>query len=124
MVFLVLRISLIELPEGLPFFNGLMKKSTLRSLVHFVHLRHGTNMTVELVDKLKDVGFLAATRAGVSIGIDERMRLRAYLARAMRPRAIAPRGPRAGAAREATPSSGGSYEDLYRAALSQISTGA
>ncbi|HXV76159.1 MAG TPA: DNA-directed RNA polymerase subunit beta', partial [Candidatus Polarisedimenticolaceae bacterium] len=59
------------LPEGLPFINGLMKKKTLQSLVHYVYLRHGAHLTVALVDQLKDVGFLFATRAGVSIGIDD-----------------------------------------------------
>ena len=28
-------------------------------------------MTVDLVDRLKDLGFLYATRAGISIGIDD-----------------------------------------------------
>ena len=59
------------MPEGLPFINGLLKKKGLRSLVHYVYLRHGTHMTVALVDKLKDVGFFYATRAGVSIGVDD-----------------------------------------------------
>ena len=59
------------MPAGLPFFNGLMKKKTLQSLVHYVYLRHGLQKTVELVDKLKDLGFLQATRAGVSIGVDD-----------------------------------------------------
>ena len=59
------------LPEELPFVNGLLKKKGLQSFVHYVYLEHGSHMTVDLVDKLKDVGFLYATRAGVSIGIDD-----------------------------------------------------
>ena len=59
------------LPEGLPFLNGLLNKKGLQSFVHHVYLRHGIHATVSLVDELKDIGFLYATRAGVSIGIDD-----------------------------------------------------
>jgi DNA-directed RNA polymerase subunit beta' len=59
------------LPDGLPYVNGLMKKKTLQSLVHYVYLRHGIHKTVSIVDQLKDLGFLYATRAGISIGIDD-----------------------------------------------------
>jgi len=59
------------MPKGLPYFNGLLKKKTLSSLVHYVYLDLGSHKTVDLVDKLKDVGFLYATRAGVSIGVDD-----------------------------------------------------
>jgi DNA-directed RNA polymerase subunit beta' len=60
-----------RMPPGIPFVNGLMKKKTLQSFVHHVFLRHGAQVTVELVDKLKDVGFEFATRAGVSIGVGD-----------------------------------------------------
>jgi DNA-directed RNA polymerase subunit beta' len=60
-----------SLPGGLPFINGRLKKRGLQSLVHYCYLRHGQNMTVDLADRLKEVGFLFATKAGVSIGIDD-----------------------------------------------------
>jgi len=60
-----------RMPEGLPYINGLLKKKGLQSLVHYCYLRHGANMTVELVDTLKDLGFQYATRAGVSVGVDD-----------------------------------------------------
>jgi len=60
-----------RLPEGLPFFNGLLKKRGLGQLVEFCHLQYGNKMTVKLVDCLKEVGFLYATLAGISIGIDD-----------------------------------------------------
>jgi DNA-directed RNA polymerase subunit beta' len=60
-----------RLPKGLPFFNGLLKKKGLMQLVNYCYLRHGNEKTVELVDALKDIGFLYATKAGVSIGIDD-----------------------------------------------------
>ncbi|ANM28582.1 DNA-directed RNA polymerase subunit beta' [Acidobacteria bacterium Mor1] len=59
------------MPEGLPYFNGLLKKKGLQSLVHYVYLRHGAQQTVTLVDKLKEAGFNYATRAGVSIGVED-----------------------------------------------------
>ena len=60
-----------SLPAGLPFVNGLMKKKGLQSLVHYVYLRHGSHKTVAIVDQLKELGFFYATRAGVSIGVDD-----------------------------------------------------
>jgi DNA-directed RNA polymerase subunit beta' len=60
-----------HLPKGLPFINGLLKKKGLQSLVHYCFLRHGQHMTVGLADALKALGFLSATRAGVSIGVDD-----------------------------------------------------
>lgn len=60
-----------NLPKGFPFINGLLKRQGLRSLVNFCHIRYGQEMTVLLLDKLKEVGFLWATKAGLSIGIND-----------------------------------------------------
>ncbi len=57
--------------DGLPFVNGVMKKKGLQSLVTFCHLKLGHEQTVVLLDDLKTMGFLYATLAGVSIGIDD-----------------------------------------------------
>ncbi len=57
--------------DGLPFINGTMKKKGLQSLVNFAHLRLGHEQTVALLDDLKSLGFLYATKAGISIGIDD-----------------------------------------------------
>ncbi len=57
--------------DGLPYFNGMFKKKGLQSLVNFAHIRLGHEQTVELLDDLKTMGFLYATKAGVSIGIDD-----------------------------------------------------
>ena len=59
------------LRDGLPFVNGMLKKKGLQSLVNFCHLRLGHEQTVSLLDDLKTLGFLYATKAGVSIGIDD-----------------------------------------------------
>lgn len=57
--------------DGLPYVNGVLKKKGLQSLVTFCHLRLGHDATVALLDDLKAMGFLAATRSGISIGIDD-----------------------------------------------------
>ena len=59
------------LPEGMPFFNGLLKKRGLQQLVQYGYLRFGLEKTVEMLDRLKDLGFLYATLSGLSIGIDD-----------------------------------------------------
>jgi DNA-directed RNA polymerase subunit beta' len=59
------------LPKGLPFINGTMKKKGLTNLVSFCHLRLGHDETVQILDRLKNLGFLYATKAGLSIGIDD-----------------------------------------------------
>ncbi len=56
---------------GLPFVNGLLKKKGLQQLVQYCYLRFGSETTIEMLDRLKDVGFLYATRSGLSIGIDD-----------------------------------------------------
>ncbi|HXE81538.1 MAG TPA: DNA-directed RNA polymerase subunit beta', partial [Vicinamibacterales bacterium] len=60
-----------SLPKGLPFINGLLKKKGLQLLVQFCYLRHGLETTVEMLDGLKNLGFLYATKSGLSIGIDD-----------------------------------------------------
>ena len=57
--------------EGLPFVNGMFKKKGLQSLVNFCHFRLGHDKTVILLDDIKSIGFLYATKSGVSIGIDD-----------------------------------------------------
>ena len=57
--------------EGLPYINGTLKKKGLQSLVNFSHLRLGHDQTVVLLDDLKALGFLYATKSGISIGIDD-----------------------------------------------------
>ena len=60
-----------QLPKEMPYINGTLKKKGLQSLVNFCHLRLGHTETVKMLDKVKDVGFLYATKAGISIGIDD-----------------------------------------------------
>jgi len=60
-----------SLPKGMPFVNGLLKKKGLSSLVNFAYLRFGLEPSVKMLDGIKTLGFMAATRAGISIGIDD-----------------------------------------------------
>ncbi|MGH9480633.1 MAG: DNA-directed RNA polymerase subunit beta' [Terriglobales bacterium] len=60
-----------SLPAGMPYVNGLLKKKGLSSLVNFAYLRFGLESSVKMLDGIKNLGFLAATRAGISIGIDD-----------------------------------------------------
>ncbi|MEK7855444.1 MAG: DNA-directed RNA polymerase subunit beta', partial [Acidobacteriota bacterium] len=57
--------------DGLPYVNGTLKKKGLQSLVSFCHLKLGHEPTVALLDDLKAMGFLYATKSGMSIGIDD-----------------------------------------------------
>jgi len=59
------------MPPEMPFINGLLKKKGLTQLVQYCYLKLGLQTTVKLLDDIKDLGFMAATKAGVSIGIDD-----------------------------------------------------
>ena len=59
------------LPDEIPFVNGLLKKKGLQQLVEYSYLRRGLELTVQMLDRLKDLGFLYATKSGMSIGIDD-----------------------------------------------------
>ncbi|MEN6602531.1 MAG: DNA-directed RNA polymerase subunit beta', partial [Bryobacteraceae bacterium] len=60
-----------HLPQDMPFINGLLKKKGLAQLVQYCYLRFGLQVTVQMLDEIKNLGFLYATRAGISIGIDD-----------------------------------------------------
>jgi len=59
------------LPETMPFINGNLKKRGLTDFVSYVYLNFGEELTVRMLDDLKDLGFHSATRAGISIGVDD-----------------------------------------------------
>ena len=59
------------LPKAMPFVNGLLKKKGLQQAVRYCYLRYGLEVTVEMLDSLKNLGFTYATRSGLSIGIDD-----------------------------------------------------
>src|SRR6516164_1661735 len=66
------RVLLYEIvPPEVPFaeVNKTLKKKELGNLIDVVYRRAGNKATVIFADRLKDVGFEFATRAGISISI-------------------------------------------------------
>ncbi|MGH8413831.1 MAG: DNA-directed RNA polymerase subunit beta' [Gammaproteobacteria bacterium] len=61
------------LPKGLPFelINRDMSKKAISSLINTCYRRVGLKETVVFADKIMYTGFGYATRAGVSIGVDD-----------------------------------------------------
>ncbi|MBK9313326.1 MAG: DNA-directed RNA polymerase subunit beta' [Acidobacteria bacterium] len=59
------------LPKEMPYINGMLRKKGMTSLVNYCFLRLGHKTTVTMLDSLKELGFLHATKAGLSIGIDD-----------------------------------------------------
>ena len=67
------RVILSEvLPPGMPFENAnkLMTKKEMTKLIDRVYRQCGHRETVTFLDKVKDTGFHYATRAGISICVD------------------------------------------------------
>ena len=60
-----------HLPKELPFVNGLLKKKGLAQLVQYCYLKLGLEQTVQVLDEIKALGFSYATKAGISIGIED-----------------------------------------------------
>src|SRR6202050_4991404 len=60
-----------HLPSNFPYINGLLKKKGVQQLVYYAYLRFGLESTVVLLDHLKELGFMYATKSGISIGIDD-----------------------------------------------------
>ena len=54
-----------------PFRNHVVDKRALKQLVAWAYKNHGTAVTAEMADKLKDLGFRYATQAAVSISVED-----------------------------------------------------
>ena len=59
------------LPKEYRFVNELINKSRLSDIISDCYRKFGHHTVVELLDRLKALGFEEATRAGISIGIDD-----------------------------------------------------
>ncbi|MBD2384600.1 DNA-directed RNA polymerase subunit beta'' [Cylindrospermum sp. FACHB-282] len=55
------------------FRNRVVDKGQLRNLISWAFTNYGTARTAVMADKLKDLGFRYATKAGVSISVDDLM---------------------------------------------------
>jgi DNA-directed RNA polymerase subunit beta' len=60
-----------HLPKEIPYINGLLKKRGLQDLVSYCFIKMGTDATVAMLDEMKEVTFLYATKAGISFGVDD-----------------------------------------------------
>src|SRR5580658_7796550 len=58
-------------PVGLGFVNFAVPKSKLGDLILNTYKVAGDTVTIEMLDKLKELGFQTAFQAGISIGIDD-----------------------------------------------------
>lgn len=59
------------LPEGFPYQNEAMTKKKLASVMAGVHSSYGQEVTAQIADDLKDLGFRYATISGLSIGMSD-----------------------------------------------------
>ncbi len=59
------------LPKSYPFVNQVINKSKLSSVIADCYRRFGHYEVIQLLDRLKEVGFEEATKAGLSIAIDD-----------------------------------------------------
>ncbi|MFO1051328.1 MAG: DNA-directed RNA polymerase subunit beta' [Planctomycetota bacterium] len=59
------------LAPGMPYYNHDLDKKALSNIIADCHLICGRSPTLVLLDDLKGIGFLSATRAGLSFGKDD-----------------------------------------------------
>ncbi|WP_338038386.1 DNA-directed RNA polymerase subunit beta'' [Neosynechococcus sphagnicola] len=58
-------------PKKQIFRNRVINKGQLRNLISWSFIHYGTARTAQVADELKDLGFRFATKAGVSISVDD-----------------------------------------------------
>jgi len=59
------------LPKGMPFYNYALGKKGIQQVIADCHKLLGREATLRLLDDIKDMGFKAATRAGLSFAKDD-----------------------------------------------------
>ena len=59
------------LPDELRFINYALDKGTLQELIGMCYRQLGREVTTELADRIKDIGFKYATRSGATIAISD-----------------------------------------------------
>ncbi len=58
-------------PEGLPYIDAATNRKKLEEIVAKTYWLYGQSTTVEFLDKLKRTGFEYATKAGITVSIDD-----------------------------------------------------
>lgn len=61
----------IELQSKLSFYNHVIDKNYLKQLIVWAFRNHGIARAANMVDNLKDLGFNYATKAGISLGLED-----------------------------------------------------
>jgi len=59
------------LPEGVPYINAATNRGKLEDIVAKTFWLYGQSTTVKFLDRLKSVGFEYATKAGITVSIDD-----------------------------------------------------
>ncbi len=59
------------LPEGFPFVDSVVMKSDIRRLIETVIERYPRSAVADMLDGIKDLGFQFATKAGLTIALDD-----------------------------------------------------
>ncbi|HET9202977.1 MAG TPA: DNA-directed RNA polymerase subunit beta' [Acidimicrobiia bacterium] len=59
------------LPEGFPFVDSVVMKADIRRLIETVIERYPRSAVAEMLDGIKDLGFNFATKAGLTIALDD-----------------------------------------------------
>ncbi|MDX1613460.1 MAG: DNA-directed RNA polymerase subunit beta' [Candidatus Promineifilaceae bacterium] len=59
------------LPEEMRYVNQVLDKGSVNELVNRVYRLLGDETTIEMVDKIKDLGFRYATRSGITIAVSD-----------------------------------------------------
>lgn len=59
------------LPDGMRWVNDALDKKMVNDLVGHVHTRYGPDVTVEVVDAIKNLGFKYATVSGTTIAVSD-----------------------------------------------------
>jgi DNA-directed RNA polymerase subunit beta' len=59
------------LPEGMVYYNYELSKGSIGEVISHCHKRLGKDATLRLLDGIKELGFKAATRAGLSFSKDD-----------------------------------------------------
>ena len=57
------------LPDDMDFVNLTINKKSLEKIISFIYRKYGGEITVDILDKIKKLGFNFATSSGISIGI-------------------------------------------------------
>ncbi|MGP1455280.1 MAG: DNA-directed RNA polymerase subunit beta' [Treponema sp.] len=60
-----------EMPEGVPFVNQALDDKEIRKLIELVYRDKGPWVTVQMLDKLKAVGYYYATFFGATLSMDD-----------------------------------------------------